>query len=114
MRVKTGTVRHAKHKKVLALTKGYWGSRSKTIRSAKESMFHSGEYAFAGRKNKKRDARKLWIIKINAALTPFGLSYSKFIHALNQKEIKLDRKVLADMAEHDPKGFEQVVTTVRS
>lgn len=112
MRVKTGIVRHQKHKRVLEKTKGYWGSRSKTIRSAKESMFHSGEYAFAGRKNKKRDARKLWIIKINAGLRPFNISYSKFIHALNQKEIKLDRKILADLAEHDTKAFSQIVTAV--
>lgn len=76
-------------------------------------MFHSGEYAFAGRKNKKRDARKLWIIKINAGLRPFNLSYSKFIHALNQKEIKLDRKILADLAEHDTKAFSQIVSSVQ-
>lgn len=113
MRVKTGFARHRKHKRVLALTKGYWGSRSKTIRSAKESMFHSGEYAFAGRKRKKRDARRLWIIKINAALRPFDMSYSKFIHALNEKNVKLDRKILADMAQNDPQSFEKVVSTIQ-
>lgn len=113
MRVKTGFTRHRKHKRVLALTKGYWGSRSKTIRSAKESMFHSGEYAFAGRKRKKRDARRLWIIKINAGLRPFNLSYSKFIAALNKKDIKLDRKILADLAQNDPQVFEKIVAATQ-
>ncbi len=113
MRVKTGIVRHAKHKRVLAKTKGYWGSRSKTIKSAKESMFHSGEYAFAGRKRKKRDFRKSWIININAALTPTGMSYSKFIHALKDKNIELNRKTLADLAQNDPKAFQNIVSSVK-
>lgn len=76
-------------------------------------MFHSGEYAFAGRKRKKRDARRLWIIKINAGLRPFNLSYSKFIAALNKKEIKLDRKILADLAQNDPQAFGKVVSATQ-
>lgn len=114
MRVKTGVTRHARHKRVLEKTKGYWGSRSKTIRSAKESMFHSGEYAFAGRKRKKRDARRLWIIKINAALTPFGISYSKFMNAIMKKGIALDRKSLANIAEHDKDSFKEIVSSVQN
>ena len=113
MRVKTGFTRHRKHKRVLEMTKGYWGSRSKTIRSAKESMFHSGEYAFAGRKRKKRDFRKLWIIKINAGLTGSGLSYSKFINALNKSGITINRKMLADMAQNDKSAFDKIVSSVK-
>src|ERR1700751_3943941 len=97
-RVKRGVTSHRKHKKVLELTKGHKGGRSTKIREAKSSLLHAGEYAFAGRKMRKRDMRKLWIIQLGNAVRAEGLSYSKFIAALKAKEIKLDRKILADLA----------------
>lgn len=113
MRVKTGFVRHRKHKRVLEKTKGYWGSRSKTIRSAKESMFHSGEYAFAGRKRRKRDFRRLWITNINGALRPFAISYSKFIAGLKKNNTTLNRKTLAHLAQNDREAFKKIVSSVQ-
>ena len=112
MRIKTGTTRHRKHKKILKMAKGYRMSRHKHIKVAKESVLHAGEYAFAGRKLKKRNFRKLWIMRINAALKSFDLSYSKFINLLNKAKIKLNRKVLADLALNNPKVFEKIVKTI--
>jgi large subunit ribosomal protein L20 len=108
-RVKGGPKGRRKHKKVLKATKGYRGTRSKLFKPAHEAYLHAGEYAFAGRKQRKRDFRKLWIQKINAALKPFGISYSRFIHKLKQTNIELDRKSLADIALNDPKTFEKIV-----
>ena len=108
-RVKTGTVRRARHQKVIKANKGYYGTRSKTFKRAHEAYLHAGENQFAGRRLRRRDLRRLWIQRINAALTPFEISYSKFIKALKDKQIELDRKILADLAVTDPKSFEAVV-----
>lgn len=108
-RVKRGVTSHKRHKKVLELTKGHRGGRSKNIREAKSSLLHAGEYAFAGRKMRKRDMRRLWITQLNAAVHADGLSYSKFINQLKVKEIKLDRKILADLAVNNPEDFKKIV-----
>lgn len=102
----------AKHKKVLRLAKGYRMSRSKTFRRANESVLHSGVYAFAGRRLRRRDIRRLWIQRINAALIPLGIKYSRFIKNLKEAKVELDRKVLADMALKEPEVFKAVVEKV--
>ncbi len=112
-RVKRGVTSHAKHKKVLSLTKGHRGGRSKLIKQARESLLHAGNYAFAGRKQRRRDLRSLWITQINIALKAEGLTYSKFIGELKKKEILLDRKILAEMAVHMPADFKQVIDQVK-
>ena len=109
MRVKTGIVRHRKHKKVLKLAKGYWISRHKLYRKAHEAVLHAGVYAFHGRKRRKRDFRSLWITRINAALGQAGIKYSKFIKALKDNRIELDRKILAELAVKHPAAFQKVV-----
>lgn len=112
-RVKRGVTSHRKHKKLHELTKGYRGGRGKLVREAKSALLHAGEYAFAGRKRRKRDMRKLWITQLNAAVRQEGLSYSKFIHGLQTKNIKLDRKILADLAVNHPEDFKKVITEIR-
>jgi large subunit ribosomal protein L20 len=112
-RVKGGMTTRSKHKKVLKLAKGYWMSRSKQIKKAKEAVLHAGEYAYAGRKMKKRNVRELWIIRINAAVRATGMSYSLFIKNLKEKKIELDRKVLAQIAVEYPKVFEKIVEKVK-
>lgn len=111
-RVKRGVTSHRKHKKILKLTKGHIGGRSKLVKEAKQSLLHAGEYAFAGRKQRKRDMRKLWIIQLGNAVRAEGISYSKFISALHTKNIKLDRKILADLAVHHPEDFKKIVSSV--
>lgn len=113
VRVKGGTITKQKHKKVLKLAKGYWMSRSKQIKKAKEAVLHAGEYAFHGRKRKKRDFRRLWIIRINAALRQHDMIYSSFIHKLKQNNIAMDRKVLAQMASEHPQVFAKLVEKVK-
>ena len=112
MRVKTGIVRHHKHKKILASTKGYRMTRSRLIKVAKQAALHAGQYAFHGRKRRKRDLRSLWITRINAALTGQPLSYSRFIKALKDKNIILDRKILADLAVNDAATFQFILKQV--
>lgn len=112
-RVKGGVKTKRRHKKVLKLAKGYWMSRSKQFKKAKEAVLHAGEYAFTGRKDKKRDFRKLWIIRLNAAVRPHGLTYSKFIKGLKDKKIELDRKVLAQLAVEHPQVFNKIVEKVK-
>ena len=109
-RVKRGLTSHRKHKKILNLAKGYQGSRSKLIKQAKEANLHAGQYAFAGRKQRRRDMRRLWITQMNIALENEGLSYSKVIGALKAKNILLDRKILAELAVHDPETFKKVIS----
>lgn len=109
-RVKRGVTSHRRHKKLRELTKGYQGGRSKLVKQAKEAALHAGQYAFAGRKQRKRDMRKLWIIQTNAALKTQGLSYSKFMAALKTKNILLNRKMLAELAAHDIEAFKKVVS----
>lgn len=108
-RVKRGVTAHRKHKKLLKLTKGYKGGRSKLVRQAKEASLHAGQYAFAGRKQKKRDMRKLWITQMGIALKNEGLSYSKFVSALKARNILLNRKILAELAAHDIEAFKKVI-----
>lgn len=112
MRVKTGPYRRRKHKKVLSRTKGFRMSKHRRIRVAKEADLHAGDYAFAGRKLRKRDFRRLWIQRINAALEPFGLKYSRFISKLKKAKIGLDRKILADLALNNPEVFAKIVKKV--
>ena len=109
MRVKTGTTRRKRHKKVLKRTKGFRMTKGRLYKVSKEADLHAGQYAFIGRKRRKRDFRTLWITRINAALTPHGLSYSKFINRLKKSKIELNRKILADLAVNHPKIFEAVV-----
>jgi len=109
MRVKTGVVRRRRHKKILKLARGFYAGRSRQFRKAKEQLERSLVYAFRDRKQKKREFRKLWIIRINAACRMNDISYSRFMHGLKKANIELDRKVLAEMAMNDPKQFTAVV-----
>ncbi len=107
-RVKRGTIANKRRKNTLAQTKGYRFGRSTKEAMAKEAIAHAGTYAFAHRKDKKNDKRKLWEVQINAAVRPLGMSYSKFIGALKKAQIGLDRKILADLAQHNPETFKKV------
>lgn len=113
-RVKGGPRAHKRHKKVLKLAKGYRGTRSTNFRRAREAVLRAGEHAFAGRRQRRRDIRKLWIARINAALTQYEVNYSRFIKGLKDANISLDRKVLAEMAINDEKGFEAIIKKVKS
>lgn len=113
VRVKGGMTTRRRHKKVLKMAKGYWMTRHKQFRKAKEAVLHAGEYAFAGRKLKKRDFRSLWIIRLNAAVRSFGLSYSLFINMLKKKKVGLDRKILAQIAVEHPNVFKSIVEKVK-
>jgi len=112
-RVKSGILTKKKHKKVLKLAKGYWMTRHKQFKKAKEAVLHAGEYAFTGRKLKKRDFRRLWIIRLNAAVRQLGLKYSQFINLLKEKKIELDRKILSEIAVSYPKVFAKVVEKLK-
>ena len=109
VRVKRGVTSHAKHKKVLKAVKGYWGRRKNTIRVAKQAMEKAMQYAYRDRRNKKRDFKGLWIQRINAGVRAEGLTYSKFINGLNKSGIKLDRKILAEIAYDNPEAFKTIV-----
>ena len=113
-RVKTGTVRRARHKKILKMAKGFYSGRRKHFRKAKEAVEHALVYAYRDRRQKKRDFRKLWIIRINAASRLNGLSYSRFMNGLKLAEITLDRKILADMAMNDYTAFQSVVESAKA
>lgn len=113
MRVKSGTVTRSKHKKVLSATKGMRDMRSRSVRRAKEALLKSGANAYSGRKNKKRDFRALWNIRISAAAKLNNTSYSAFIGALKKKNILLDRKVLAKIATDYPSIFKKIVEDVK-
>jgi len=108
MRVKTGTVRHRRHRKLLKQARGFYSGRRKHFRKAKEQLERSLVYAYRDRRQKKRDFRKLWIIRINAASRLNGMNYSTFMHGLKLANIELDRKVLADMAMNAPESFTKV------
>lgn len=114
MRVKRGVTSHAKHKKILKATKGYRMTKHRLIRVAKEAYLHAGEYAFAGRKNRKRDFRRLWITRISEAVKLRGLSYSTFMHLLKQARVELDRKILANLVVEHPNVFNAIVDNVKS
>jgi large subunit ribosomal protein L20 len=112
-RVKRGTIANKKRARTLKLTKGFrWGRKSKE-RAAKEALLHALSRKFRGRKEKKRNFRRLWNVKLNAAVRTEGLSYSRFIAALKKKNIALDRKILADLAEHEPKIFKEIIAAVK-
>ena len=104
-RVKRGTVRRAKRKKLLGLAKGYYANKSKLYRAAKESVDTALKYAFVGRRRKKRDFRRLWVVRVNAAARENGLTYGQLISGLKQAGVTLDRKMLADLAAREPKAF---------
>ncbi len=104
-RVKRGVVARARHKKVLSKAKGYYGARSKVYRVAKQAVIKAGQYAYRDRRQRKRQFRALWITRINAAARLHGMSYSRLINGLHRAEIDIDRKVLADIAVHDPEAF---------
>jgi len=113
-RVKTGYTRRKRHNKVLKLTKGQFGARSRTYRRANEAMMKSLWYAYRDRRTRKRDLRRLWIARINAAARLNGTTYSRFIHGMKKSEITINRKILADLAVHDPKAFSAVVEKATS
>jgi len=104
----------ARHKKVLELAKGYRGRRGNVFRIAKEAVMKAGQYAYRDRRNKKRDFRALWIVRINAAVREFGMSYSTFINGLKKAEIDIDRKVLADLAVHDRPAFNKIAEQAKA
>jgi large subunit ribosomal protein L20 len=108
-RVKRGVTAHARHKKVLKAAKGFYGRRKNTIRIAKQAVEKSLQYAYRDRKNRKRNFRALWIQRINAAVREHGLTYGRFIDGLNKAGIEIDRKVLSDMAIHEPQAFAVLV-----
>ncbi len=112
-RVKGGVVTRRKHKKVLDMAKGYRMTRSKQIKKAKEALLHAGEYAFHGRKLKKREFRKLWITRLNASVHEMGMKYSVFIHQLKTNSIELDRKILSRIAVDYPETFKKIVEKVQ-
>lgn len=112
-RVKRGVESRRKHKKLLSLTRGYRGTKSKLVKVAREAALHAGEYAFHGRKRKKRDFRQLWIIRISEAAKQEGVSYSKLISDLNKKKIMLNRKILSDLVLNDRETFKKIVGAVR-
>lgn len=112
-RVKTGTVRRQRHKKVLKLARGFYSGRRKHFRKAKEQLERSMYYAFRDRRQKKRDFRSLWITRINAACRINEISYSRFMHGLKLANIELDRKILADMAMNEPANFAKIVEAAK-
>ena len=113
VRIKRSVNSKKSRRKTMKQANGYTGARSRTLRAAKEQVMHAGADAFTHRKDKKADFRKLWISRINAAARIHGLSYSKFIFGLNNADIKVDRKILADIAVNDPKGFKKLVDVAK-
>ena len=112
-RVKGGTISRARHKKVMKQAKGYFGSKHRLFKSANEQVMHSGKYAYRDRRQKKRDFRKLWITRINAACRENEISYSKFINGLKKANVDINRKMLSEIAIHDPKGFTTIVNKAK-
>ncbi len=110
MRIKTGTSRHRRHQKVLKSTKGYRMTKHRLYKVAHEAKLHAGQYAYIGRKKRKRDFRKLWIVRLNAAVREYGLTYRKFINLLKKAKIILNRKVLAELAVNQPQIFKEIVS----
>ena len=114
MRIKRGTIKNKRRKKVIKQAKGFMWRRSTHYRAAKEALMHAWSNAYAGRKKKKRDFRRLWQIRINAGCRENGLSYSRFINLLKKNKIELDRKVLADLAMNEPGVFKKIVEKVKA
>ncbi len=113
-RAKTGKVRRKRHKKILKLAKGFRGTNNRLIKRAKEAVLHAGQYAYVGRKQRKRNFRRLWIMRINAGLTAIDadLNYSRFIHALKENNVNINRKMLADLVVTDIDVFKEIVALV--
>ena len=112
-RVKRGTIANARRKRLLKHTKGFLWTRKSKFRQAKEATLHAWSFQFADRKKKKRTFRNLWTIKINAAARQHGISYSKLINQLKKANVEIDRKILADLAEHEPKIFEHIFKQIQ-
>jgi large subunit ribosomal protein L20 len=113
-RVKRGVTSHAKHKKVLKAAKGFYGRRKNTIRVAKQAVEKANQYAYRDRKRRKRTFRALWIQRLNAAVRPFGITYSRFIDGIGKAGILVDRKVLSDLAIQEPAAFQAIVEKARA
>ena len=113
-RVKRGVTAHARHKKVLERAKGFYGRRKNTIRAAKAAVDKAAQYSYRDRKNRKRNFRALWIQRINAAARTHGLTYGRFIDGLGKAGVEVDRKVLADLAVHEPAAFQALVAKAQS
>ena len=112
-RANSSIPRHRRNRKIIKQAKGYYGARSRTFKSAKDAVIRAGLYAYRDRRQRKRQFRRLWIIRINAACRLNGMSYSTFINALNTKGIELNRKILADLAVRDPQAFTDLVDSVK-
>ncbi len=113
-RAKTRVPSRERRKNILKAAKGFYGRRKSNIRLAIDAVAHAGQYAYAHRRDKKGDFRKLWITRLNAAVREFGINYSQFIHLLDKAELKLNRKVLADLAVNDPAAFAAIVNKVKA
>ncbi|RKY61615.1 MAG: 50S ribosomal protein L20 [Candidatus Latescibacterota bacterium] len=113
-RVKSSVTARRRHKKILKAAKGYWGNKSRNYRRAKEALLKAWSYAYRDRRQRKRDFRRLWIVRINAAARLYGLSYSQFMYGLKRAGVEMDRKVLADIAVRDPQAFEAVVEKAKA
>jgi len=112
-RVKRGVIAKARHKKILRQAKGYYGARSRTYKVAKQAVIKAGQYAYRDRRQRKRQFRALWIVRINAAARLNGLSYSRLVDGLNRADIEVDRKVLADLAVHDQEAFSAIADAAK-
>ena len=112
-RSKNAVASRKRRKKILSNARGYWGGKKNLIKTAMESVDKALQYAYRDRRVKKREFRKLWIVRINAAVRPYGLSYSRFIHLLEEKNVNLNRKALADLAVSDPVAFQKLVESVQ-
>ena len=113
-RVKRGMVSRRKHKKLLSLTKGYRGTKSRLVRTAKQAALHAGAYAYHGRKRKKRDFRRLWITRVSMASAQLGMPYSRFIGGLKKANIEIDRKILAELVVEDSTTFKAILDKVKT
>ena len=113
-RAKTGTVRRAKHKKVLKRAKGFWGLRSRSFRTAQQTLLNAADYQYRDRRDRKTDFRRLWIARINAAARQEGMSYSTFISGLRKANVEINRKILADLAVQQPEAFKSLVEVAKA
>jgi len=112
-RAKTGTVRRAKHKKILKRAKGFWGLRSKSVRTAQQTLLNAADYQYRDRRDRKTDFRRLWIARINAAARQEGMSYSTFISGLRKANVEINRKILADLAVQQPEAFKSLIDVAK-
>jgi len=113
MRIKGGTVTRRRHKKIINMVKGQWGTRGRLFRRSNEAMLKSNWYAYRDRRRRRRDFRRLWIARINAAARQNGINYSRFLHGLKMADVVLDRKVMADLAVRDPQAFTELTNIAK-